>query len=322
MRASSASNRGRPGSVLVTDVTLREFGQNVPHSHINHFNPEARIGLARDLMKAGVTSMEVFSCVSPRAAPAMARELLTAVARGLGRTHGVDIITLVPNLPGYRTFLDLGLGPDGLDHILGAFLSAVEAHNLANLGRTIPETLKEYGKLVGDAVSRGVRVNGYISGAFGYRTAPGREVLKPTAKQVSEYMDRLLQMGARTVILSDLQGVADSLETRDFLEKVLEERNGRDVERMGYHPHHVSGDRAVENSLAAWDLGIRRFDASLGGTGGCVTGAPGNQPTEGLVRAFHERGVWTGVDEAALVALALRVEREIYRKIPLTRRGT
>ncbi|MDZ7698262.1 MAG: hypothetical protein U5R49_15525 [Deltaproteobacteria bacterium] len=62
---------------------------------------------------------------------------------------------------------------------------------------------------------------------------------------------------------------------------------------------------------------MRRFDASLGGTGGCVTGAPGNQPTEGLVRLFHEAGVKTGIHEKGAFDLAQRVRRELFNRIPL-----
>jgi hydroxymethylglutaryl-CoA lyase len=117
-------------------------------------------------------------------------------------------------------------------------------------------------------------------------------------------VDRFFQMGARAVTISDLQGVADKDETVRFFGELLELRKGADLERIGYHPHNVSGDEAVGSSLAVLGLGIRRFDASLGGTGGCVTGAPGNQPTELLVRRFHESGAVTGIDESLLDALA------------------
>jgi hydroxymethylglutaryl-CoA lyase len=80
----------------------------------------------------------------------------------------------------------------------------------------------------------------------------------------------------------------------------------------------VSGARAIANTKVAYDLGIRRFDASLGGTGGCVTGAPGNQPTEALVLALDQWGAKTGIDEKAVSALAAQVQKELYAKIPLS----
>ncbi len=298
--------------VRVTDVTLREFGQNVQADRLEHFTPEIRVRAAKGLMAAGVPSLEVFSCVHPKVAPAMSREAITLVADGLGRSAGADLVTLVPNRAGYKTFLELGLGPDGHGHVMGLFLSAVEAHNLANLGRTVAETLEAYQEVARDATSRGIPINGYVSGVFGYRARPGEELLLPSVEGVNALVDRFFDMGARTVALSDLQGVADERSTKAFLEQILEARKGRDLERLGYHPHHVSGERAVDNSLAVLALGIRRFDGSLGGTGGCVTGAPGNQPTELLVRRLHEAGAVTGIDENRLNELGAWMEQDVY----------
>ncbi len=284
----------------MTDVTLREHGQNVPLNRLESFSAETRIRLAMRLMEAGVHSLEVFSCVHPKVAPAMAPDILDRIASALGRPAGVDLITLVPNRAGYRTFLDLGLGPGGYRHVLGMFVSAVEAHNLANLGRSISESLEEYGALAGDAVSRGIRLKGYVSGAFGFQEPAGGELIPAGVEEVNHIVNRLFQMGAESVTLSDLQGVADEKATVAFFEQLLELRKGKDLDLLGYHPHSKYGEKAVDNSLAVLALGIRRFDSSLGGTGGCVTGAPGNQPTELLVRRLHEAGAITGIDEGRL----------------------
>ncbi len=103
-----------------------------------------------------------------------------------------------------------------------------------------------------------------------------------------------------------------------ILETILDLRKGRDRDRIGYHPHHISGDQALANSKVAFDLGIRRFDASLGGTGGCITGAPGNQPTERLVQFFGRSAIETGVDEKGVFSLAERVSVELYSRIPIS----
>jgi hydroxymethylglutaryl-CoA lyase len=306
-------------AVCITDVTLREYGQNVPASHLRRFSPQIRTQIAEDLINAGIRSLEVISCVNPGVAPAMATDALKEVASSLGRREGVRFITLVPNHAGYRTFLDLGLGPDGFHHVMGLFFSAIEAHNRANLGRSVKASLDEYTLIARDARSRNIPMNGYISAAFGYRDKEGGAVLRALPRRISEYMDRLLEMGVQAIVLSDLQGVADVDETRAFLERLLEERKGGEIGLLGYHPHNISGDHGVKNSLAVCELGIRRFDASLGGTGGCVTGAPGNQPTEGLVRAFHERGISTGIDERRLSTLSHQVGRDLYSLIPMTR---
>jgi hydroxymethylglutaryl-CoA lyase len=300
---------------IITDVTLREFGQNVPGSYLHLFTPEIRIQIASALRGLGFRNMEVFSCVHPNVAPAMGEAAIRKIAAGLGRMDGVHIITLVPNLAGYRSFLRLDLGPDGFNHTMGIFFSAVEAHNRANLRRTIKETLAEYRSILEDAASRHIRVAAYISAAFGYLHPEKGEVIRPDLRDVNRWMDILFGWGASTVTLSDLQGVAGNNETARTLETILDLGKGKDRDRIGYHPHHISRDRALENSMAAFKLGIRRFDGSLGGTGGCVTGAPGNQPTEGLVRLFHEGEIETGIDETGVADLAETVQRDLYGRI-------
>lgn len=304
-------------SVSITDVTLREYGQNVPSHFLHLFTPEIRIEIAQRLISIGFKGIEVFSCVHPRLAPAMSEDLIRTIAEGIGRVDSCEIITLVPNKGGYRNFLDFRLGPDAYNHSLGIFFSAVEAHNLLNLGRPIQETLDTYTGIAKDAISRGIRLVAYVSAAFGFREPETGKVLGVEAESVAGYLDLLFDLGVAAVTLSDLQGVADQKDTRNLLEEILNLRKARDIEKIGYHPHHVSGDRAVVNSLTAYETGIRRFDASLGGTGGCVTGAPGNQPTEALVKAFEEKGIKTGLKQEDVSALADLVGKELYRSIQL-----
>jgi hydroxymethylglutaryl-CoA lyase len=303
--------------VVITDVTLREYGQNVPASFLHIFTPQIRIDIALKLVAAGFRNLEVLSCVHPRIAPAMDDSTIRKIAEGIGRLETANLITLVPNLSGYKRFLHCNLGPDGFKHSLGIFFSAVEAHNLLNMGRRINETLDEYRAILRDASQRNIRVVAYVSAAFGYRVEPDSEVLKPDAAELASYIDMLLDMGAVTVTLSDIQGVAGEEETGRLLEAVVRGKERGLLERLGYHPHHVHGDRGIANSRVAYEIGIRRFDSSIGGTGGCVTGAPGNQPTEGLVELFEKRGVRTGVHLEEVAKISLFVEKKIYRKINL-----
>lgn len=303
--------------VIITDVTLREYGQNVPSHFLHIFSPQIRIEIAQRLLRLGFKDIEVFSCVHPRVAPAMSEEAIKKIGRGIGRVGACNIITLVPNKAGYQNFLAYGLGPDGYKHSAGIFFSAVEAHNLLNLGRPIQETLDEVKAVAEDATSRGVRLVAYISAAFGFREPETGDLLRVEAQDIARYLDLLFDLGASIVTLSDLQGVADQEYTRKLLEDTLNIRKGKDIEKIGYHPHHVSGQKAIANSMAAYETGIRRFDASLGGTGGCVTGAPGNQPTEALVRFFEEKGIQTGLKQKDVSALANFIEKELYRNIAL-----
>jgi len=305
------------GGVTITDVTLREYGQNVPAACLDIFTPRIRLEIAKRLLKAGFQNIEILSCIHPAIAPAMNEDALKEIAAGLGRVEGVHLITLVPNTAGYRNFLDMGLGPSGYNHTMGIFFSAVEAHNLANLGRPIKETLDEYRKILRDAAANKIRIVAYISGAFGYFDPKKGVLIDADMEEVISYMDLLFELGAQTVTLSDLQGVANEKKTGRFFETLLSGRRAQDINKIGYHPHNISGEAAIANSKTAYSLGIRRFDGSLGGTGGCITGAPGNQPTERLVRSFHESRIDTGLNEQKIFALKNMIERELFKKISL-----
>ena len=304
-------------TVIITDVTLREYGQNVPSCFLHVFSPQIRIEIAQKLIRLGFRSIELLSCVHPRIAPAMSGEAIKTIGRGLGRVRSCHMITLVPNRAGYRNFLSYGLGPDGCNHSAAIFFSAVEAHNLLNLGTSIQDTLDECKGIAKDAASRGVRLVAYISAAFGFRKPETGEILRVKAQDIARYLDLLFDLGAVAVTLSDLQGVAGQELTRKLLDESMNLRKGRDLGKIGYHPHHVSGPEAIANSMAAYEIGIRHFDASLGGTGGCVTGAPGNQPTEALVRFFEGRGIKTGLKQKEVSTLADFVVKELYGNIVL-----
>jgi len=308
----------KPDSVIITDVTLREYGQNIPAHYLHFFTPEIRIEIALQLIDAGMRNIEIISCAHPKISPAMNKEALQKITQNLGRVNGVNLITLVPNRAGYNTFLDLDLGPDGYNHTMGIFFSAIEAHNIANLGRPLKETIEEYKKIIRDASSKNIRIIGYISAAFGYFEPEKGVLMKPDFDEVNDYIDLLLDLGVDTVTLSDLQGVSNEEKTREIFETILNKRSASEVNKLGYHPHHVSGETAIANTKIAYDLGIRRFDSSLGGTGGCVTGAPGNQPTEMLVDFFHSSGIQTGLNKIKIFSLTEMVnQKELYSKIPL-----
>jgi len=304
-------------NVAITDVTLREYGQNVKKEHLDLFTPDIRSEIALSLIDAGFKSIEVFSCVNPQVAPSMNEVHLKKVIRSLGKIDEVNLITLVPNKAGFENFLHLNLGPDGYNHTMALFFSAIESHNLANLGRSISETIHEYKSIADKAASKHIRIIGYLSAAFGYLEHQTYKMIKADVTDLTAYIDILFDLGAETVTLSDLQGVADEKETKRLLEAILNKRNGKDIHRLGYHPHHTSDERAMSNSMAVYDIGIRRFDASLGGTGGCITGAPGNQPTEQLVQKFAESGIDTGIDGKKVTKLAEQLKKELYSKIEI-----
>ena len=185
------------------------------------------------------------------------------------------------------------------------FLSAVEEHNLANLGRSIHETLDEHAAVAERAQGAGVPLAGYLSAAFGYKGRSG-ELQRPGTEALLGLVDAVLDMGVHSLTLSDLQGVASPEETRSLLEIVVEHVGSR--AHVGYHGHCVDQAMGLERARAALHAGVTMLDGSLAGTGGCITGAPGNVSTVGLVRMAEEEGFTTNVDAALLEQIGRDLE--------------
>jgi hydroxymethylglutaryl-CoA lyase len=143
----------------------------------------------------------------------------------------------------------------------------------------------------------------YVSAAFGFVDGGGCRHPVPAAT-VRDQVRRLFDLGAALVTLSDLQGVATTDETSHLWDSVLAMDGGMFAARMGYHPHHEDPRGAVDLIGAAYRAGVRCFDSSLAAAGGCVTGAPGNAPTEGVLARLEGMGADTGIDVAAVAGLA------------------
>lgn len=306
--------RGPGTSAVLADVTLREHGQNVPAGELDLFPASLVVEVARCLVQAGVRRMEVISCVSPIRAPAMSPERIRAIARGVGSPPGLTLVTLVPNLRGFESFLELGLGPrpGGLGHHAGLLVSAVEEHNRLNLGQSIRDSLDACRLVASRAHLEGVPLVAYVSAAFGYAPSPG-ECVDVQGEHLAHLVESLRALGAETVTLSDLQGVRSPEETRHRLGELMAGLGEDASTWLGYHPHHREPEAGVELAKAAFDAGVRLFDGSLGAVGGCITGAPGNAPTEGLLSMLTAAGAFTGIDPVALGEASQAFSRSLGR---------
>lgn len=305
--------------VIVRDVTLRELGQNVPREGLVHFMPDARLWLARELLDCGFAAIEVASCASPKVAPAMHPDHLLPFLHALGHPAETTLVTLVPSARSAERFFDLGLGPDGLRHAMGVFVSAVEAHNLANTRRTIERTLAELAAILPTAQLLRVPVAGYVSGSWGWVPAQGAEPLRVDPEAVLALADRLIELGAASVTLTDMQGLADPAATKAMVARLAGHLADRGVP-IGYHPHHVATEAVLRNIEAALVAGATIVDASLGATGGCVTGAPGNAPTEVVAPRLEAMGLDTGLDLAAVSRLAAEAGARIFAPLGMPHR--
>lgn len=251
----------------------------------------------------------------------MAPQLIERVAHGVGRPPGVEIVTLVPNMKGLKTFFDIGLGPNDLNHTVGLFYSAVESHNMANLKKSIGETRHIYKQIIDMIHAKGSSFVGYITAAFGFRASMNSKIESVWLDSLKETVRWWFDLGAKTVTLSDLQGLATPDQIHDVFRSVMEELNERDVSQkgsvcIGFHPHHTDTSKALGLIEHAYNSGVRLFDSSLNALGGCVTGGPGNVSTQKVISFFEQKGVSTGVDLSKLDQAEKQIDfRDDYSQV-------
>jgi hydroxymethylglutaryl-CoA lyase len=247
---------------------------------------EAKVAFVDRLSASGLTEIEVSSFVAPEWVPQLADA--EAVFAAITRRPGVRYTALVPNQRGLARAL--ASKADGV----AVFTAASETFCRKNINASIAESLARFRPVVADSP---VPVRGYVSTAF---HCPFEGPVAPAA--VLRVTSELLAMGCTEISLGDTIGKARAEEVELLLEVLLPHSP---VERLALHLHDTFGE-AVANALAGEAMGVRSFDGSTGGLGGCpyAPGAPGNVATEALVRAFAGR---TGVDPAALEAAATTI---------------
>jgi hydroxymethylglutaryl-CoA lyase len=241
------------------------------------------------LHAAGLREIEVGSFVPAALLPQM--DDVAEVVRHASRLPGLTVLALVPNRRGAATALAAGV------HKLTVPVSASEAHSLANVRRTPAQMVDEVRAIAAlraeQAPQVGLEIG--ISTAFGC-TLQGRV----DEDEVIRLAEQLVAAGADECGLSDTTGMANPAQVRRLftrLRAAIGEHSG------AAHLHNTRG-LGLANCLAAYDVGVRAFDASLGGLGGCpfAPGASGNVVTEDLVFMFEAMGVATGVDLPRLMA--------------------
>jgi hydroxymethylglutaryl-CoA lyase len=192
---------------------------------------------------------------------------------------------------------------------VAVFLSASETHNRKNVNKTIDETLAAFADTIGPAREAGMRVRGYVSTVWGCPYEGDIDV-----KRALAIAQRLLAMGCYQISLGDTIGSGTPRQTQRILQAVLAEIP---ASKIAMHMHDTRGT-ALSNILVGLEMGIRDFDASIGGLGGCpyAPGAAGNVATEDLVYMLHGMGVGTGVDLERLVEAGKAAESIVGRKLP------
>ncbi len=284
--------------VIVTEVGPRDGLQNEP----GVVSTADKITLVAGLTAAGLREIEVTSFVSPKWIPALADA--DAVARDLPRRTGVRLGALVPNLQGWERFQAAGLD------VAAVFVSASETHNQRNVNCSVAESLERFRPVLDAAHAAGVATRAYVSTVCG---CPYEGAVPESA--VVRLAAALAELGVGEISLGDTIGVGHPAQVRRLVGAVSGEVS---VERLALHLHDTWG-RALANVQAGFEAGVRIFDASLGGLGGCpyAPGASGNVATEDVVDLFERAGVSTGVDLDALVDVTAWMERDVLqRKLP------
>jgi hydroxymethylglutaryl-CoA lyase len=226
------------------------------------------------------------------------------VLAGIARRPGVAYAALVPNRRGAERAL--AVGADELE----AVVSASATHNLKNLKRTPEETLEEIVGVVELAHAAGRPVDAGVATCFG---CPYEGDIDPGV--VAAYARRLVDLGADTVFFGDTTGMGTPRRVGLLLDAL--ESAGLDLAIVALHLHDTRGT-GLANAYAALERGVTRFDASIGGLGGCpyAPGASGNVATEDLVHMVEDLGVSTGISLDGLIAAAHLAEEIVGRRLP------
>lgn len=241
---------------------------------------DAKVELIEALLAAGLRRIEVTSFVSPTWIPQLAdaERLLEALAPLRGQYSA-----LCPNARGLARARHTGIGE------IAVFLSASEEHNRKNLNSSIDESLARLREVVQEAKRASLRVRGCVSTAWGFRSEQDVEL-----EQAARIGRALMEMGCDELSLGDTVGIATPRRTRDVLARFLADHP---AVTLSMHMHDTRGT-ALANVLVGLELGLRTFDAAIGGLGGCpyAPGASGNLATEDVVAMLHSMGVKTGID--------------------------
>jgi hydroxymethylglutaryl-CoA lyase len=274
-----------PPDILISEVGPRDGLQSVKATM-----PTAdKLRWIDALYAAGVREIEVASFVPAKLLPQMADA--AEVVRHAITLPGLTVMALVPNRKGAQAALEAGV------HKLTMPVSASVAHSLANVRKTPTEMVEEVRAIaeLRRAMAPQVKLEAGISTAFGCTLqglVPEDDVIRLAAQ--------CIEAGADESGLSDTVGYANPAQVRRLFKRLRAELGAH---AGAAHMHNTRG-LGIANCLAAWDEGVRTFDASLGGLGGCpyAPGASGNAVTEDLVFMFEAMGVRTGIDIQKLIA--------------------
>ncbi len=297
---SSESSHRREAAAVRRDIRIIEVGPRDGLQNESRPVPTAtKIRFVNALSSAGFPEIEVSSFVHPKLVPQLADA--TEVFAGLEPAEGTVYSALVPNEKGLARALESGV------RRIAVFTAASETFNRKNINAGIDESIERFTPVLDLAKDAGVSVRGYVSTAF---FCPFEGEIPPEA--VVRVVDRLFELGVDEVSIGDTIGAA----LPSHVERLIGVLTPP-LDRIAMHFHDTRGT-ALVNVMASLEYGIRTFDASAGGLGGCpfAPGATGNLATEDLLFFLHGIGIETGVDAAAVTRASDIMEEAFGSPLP------
>ncbi len=288
--------------LYINDVAVRDGFQIE-----KNFIPTAtKVELVNQLARTGLHKIEVTSFVSPKAVPAMADA--QGVLAGIERVPGVVYVALVPNIRGAQNAAQTSRRPDEVNGVV----SASETHNRANINRTHEQSHAELPTMVKVAHEAGMKITMSLSTTFG---CPFEGHVSEDA--VLRFVETFRNAGFDGISFGDTTGMANPRQVRELTGKVLREFPAPDDTYYTLHFHNTRG-MGLANVVAGIEAGVRSFDGSLGGLGGCpfAPGATGNICTEDMVNMLEDMGYDTRIDLAKLLAVARRIPLVVGHDVP------
>ncbi len=283
-------------------ITIVEVGPRDGLQYERGFFPtDKKIELINLLSKTGLTRIEMSSFVHPKVIPQFSDTV--EVISKIQREEGTVYSALIPNVKGCELALTVPVDE------LAMFVSASETHNRKNVNMSVGESLAALKEVAEMGLNAGKRLRGYVVTAFGC-PYEGRISIDQISNVISTYQE----MGVSEVSLGDTTGMANPMQVTEVLNTII---GSFPAMAIAVHFHNSRGT-GLANAYAAFQAGVRIFDSSVGGIGGCPTaiGAMGNIATEDLVNMMEEMGISTGINFDLLLEASAMAEKVIGTQLP------
>ncbi|XP_034943075.1 hydroxymethylglutaryl-CoA lyase, mitochondrial [Chelonus insularis] len=297
-RTSSNFVRSLSNFIRVVEVGPRDGLQNEPKL----LPTPIKIELINQLSTTGLKTIEATSFVSPKWIPQMQDN--TAVFQGINKNSEISYPVLVPNLKGLESALTVGVKE------IAIFGAASESFSLKNINCSIDESMRRFKEVIKKARESKLKIRGYVSCIAG---CPYEGDVSPTS--VAKISALMLEEGCYEISLGDTIGVGTPKKINSVLKEIKSLSTAGNLQEFAIHCHDTYG-QAIANIYASLEYGIRVFDSSVAGLGGCpyAAGASGNVATEDLLYLLHNEGFNTGVDLNAVIKIGDWISNELGRK--------